>query len=669
MRYQNFQTIKNSKPQNLNIHFYWLINVKSSVHPVSKMSANQTIVADVSSLTYDDLTDQYRRLADSYRSLKRVHEEELQANHELRRNLQASTEAANYLTTDLEQIDTVHREELAKVKEKCGLSLSALKDANADLKQQNCSLESTVEELQSQIHQLKEKIEELEFAGPANVASESANSTLTSEKEILLEKEVEDLKKMLAEHADASAKMSIQLRKTEDELENRREQLECSQDNLTTKKQELEELRTLLESTQEENMRLSSELAALRSAPGEANKKGNSLFAEVDDQRQKMIEMLQTQRKRYQEMKKLHSESEFQIRRLTRENRELCDEIEKCSHLFLKADNKFRDESSSQINSLREEVRQLQEQLTSTERKLIDKSTEHTNWVDPFVSYYRNETSNLKNKLQQLQMDKRLADEICHDAQRELSKWRFEALKSRYVIINRESLLEEHGLKFQPFDAIEPGIHINELVVSNAKPHVGFKSAKFESLENTFDLKDLYSLSDLKLDLMIPPVKNDQKENNLPPPAQPEVSNPTPKQPEIKEEFITPASTPLVTPNQSPKANNIKIAGTSSSKTNSTLAYRDIIYIPKDAPLSGSLKKKQFADIVDRITKSEQKHEIVEDKENSLQPTNVVGNEVQKTEPTKSWGWISETRTKNNIVVRRFKFPTRTTAPSDTQQE
>ncbi|KXJ74844.1 protein Spindly [Aedes albopictus] len=621
-------------------------------------AANQTIIADIQSLTGDELAEQYRRLADAYRTLKRAHEDELQASYELRRNYQTASESVTYMSAELESIDSVHKEELAKLKEKYVLTLTGLKDSNADLKQYNSTLEATVDDLQKQTSALKEKIEELE-AGSANSESVTGNSTLNSEKEAFLERENEELKQAIAEQQEKIDTLMLQLVNSESTVENLKEKIECVEDNLSSKRQELEEIRTLLDSTQEENMRLNGEIAALRSAPQDANKKGNSLFAEVDDQRQKMIEMLQSQRKRYTEMKKLYSESQFQIRRLTRENEELCNEIKACSELFAKADNTFRDESSRQISSLGKDVQQLREQLAATERRLLEKAND-INWVDPFVSFYRNESGNLKTALFQSQMAKRLVDEICWEAQRDLAKWRFEALKSRYIIINRESLLEEHGIAFETLDAFQLGIHIDEATVAKATPHVGFTPAVVKSTQEA--CPDLNPLGDLENDLNSLALDELHHPSPLilpPPPPPMPLSKPPTKQLPEKVETITPLATPLVTPIQSPKSDQ-----KSSKPLTNPLPYRDIVFIPKNAPLTDSLKKKNFAEMLEKTQAEDSASKssafsavkIADDEEKEN-----LGRRQQEQDSaqSKAWGWISEKRTKNNIVVRRFKFPER----------
>lgn len=78
------------------------------------MSANQTIIADVNSLTVDELAEQYQRLAETYKTLKRTYEDELQTSYELRRNYQTAQESVTYMTAELDSIDTVHKVELGE---------------------------------------------------------------------------------------------------------------------------------------------------------------------------------------------------------------------------------------------------------------------------------------------------------------------------------------------------------------------------------------------------------------------------------------------------------------------------------------------------------------------------------------------------------------------------
>lgn len=268
-------------------------------------------------------------------------------------------------------------------------------------------------------------------------------------------------------------------------------------------------------------------------------------------------------------------------------------------------------------------------------------------------------------------MAKRLVDEICWEAQRDLAKWRFEALKSRYIIINRESLLEEHAISFSPLDTLEARIHIDDATVAKAKPHLDFTAGIVNV--KIVNEADSDPMSDLEHDLNALSIEVPVDEPHLLPPPPPPAS--VAKTPKI--EPITPLATPLVTPNQSPRSIQKDLKPPTSS-----LPYRDIVFIPKNAPLTDSLKKKQFAEMLAKTVKAEEDAKLLacnkvlsdgEGKEN-IELGGGGGDEQQlrqqqqpSSEP-KPWGWISEKRTKNNIVIRRFRFPERKVPLTDQKE-
>ena len=50
-------------------------------------------------------------------------------------------------------------------------------------------------------------------------------------------------------------------------------------------------------------------------------------------------------------------------------------------------------------------------------------------------------------------------------------------MKSRFILIDRESLLEEHKIPFKVYDQIKEDIKIDEIVLENAQPHVTFNES------------------------------------------------------------------------------------------------------------------------------------------------------------------------------------------------
>lgn len=63
-----------------------------------------------------------------------------------------------------------------------------------------------------------------------------------------------------------------------------------------------------------------------------------------------------------------------------------------------------------------------------------------------------------KDQLRQCRLQKAAVEEQLNNVELELARWRFEALKSRCLIINREQLLEDAGIAFDEDAAVAPAI-------------------------------------------------------------------------------------------------------------------------------------------------------------------------------------------------------------------
>lgn len=72
----------------------------------------------------------------------------------------------------------------------------------------------------------------------------------------------------------------------------------------------------LFQELQEEKATLTSELLTLKTRPTAVDKRGNSLFAEVDDKRQSVAQKLDAMHKKYKELKKNFIKKNAELRAL-----------------------------------------------------------------------------------------------------------------------------------------------------------------------------------------------------------------------------------------------------------------------------------------------------------------------------------------------------------------
>uniref|UniRef100_A0A182SSL0 Uncharacterized protein n=1 Tax=Anopheles maculatus TaxID=74869 RepID=A0A182SSL0_9DIPT len=164
-----------------------------------------------------------------------------------------------------------------------------------------------------------------------------------------------------------------------------KEHLECKQSELLTNREEANELRTLLEAAQQQNAMLSAELAGLRSGSDNANTKGNSLFGEVADQRNKLMAIISKMKTAYNRLKQEHADCPRQLRQL----RDMSQQSERlygqCIKLIRAAEYEHVTTLKEQTGELHEQVERALRRIRYLEHEMASNSAE---WVKKLVLYY-----------------------------------------------------------------------------------------------------------------------------------------------------------------------------------------------------------------------------------------------------------------------------------------
>lgn len=181
------------------------------------------------------------------------------------------------------------------------------------------------EKLETKCSDLEADVEKVEQTLREVINSKSAQQPTSrlsdgNLKKAEYEATIEELKLKLEESDQKLQEISCLHSRATSKIEELREQNLCLEENLESKKSDLIEKKDLIESLQEQVAELNLELSAYKTSPVNENQKGNSLFAEVDDQRQKMKQILQSQSQKYKEMHKMLNQQKMENRRLKREN-------------------------------------------------------------------------------------------------------------------------------------------------------------------------------------------------------------------------------------------------------------------------------------------------------------------------------------------------------------
>uniref|UniRef100_A0A1B0AZ89 Protein Spindly n=1 Tax=Glossina palpalis gambiensis TaxID=67801 RepID=A0A1B0AZ89_9MUSC len=391
--------------------------------------------SDVLNLSPEDLLEKYCKLNDRYQEMVKVNEADTQHIYELKGALQRATAAEAFLSQELDQLTSYENNRNTNDLQQLQQEIERLENANRKLKQdfdvvvdENIQLSKVVEET------VKNKTDLPVVVSP----QESKLSNEDFERMQMLENENIELLRKMEEFQESFLRCTLTIAEHEKNIEILRDQVNCLEENLKSKQTDLEEKVSMLESTQEQLIEANAKLAMMTSMPECVDRKGNSLFAEVDDQRQAMKKLLNAQKVSYLEMKKIYSESEHEIRRLKRENTSMRTELEACSSIFCFADRTYQEKLNQRIQRLLSENEGLERKLNWTQEHLKELSSERgVLWLDSMLDF-------------------------CN--------WRFESLKSRCVLLNREYLLNEHKIPFEPMQALD--FHITHKEQEEARPRI-----------------------------------------------------------------------------------------------------------------------------------------------------------------------------------------------------
>ncbi|KAH8324383.1 hypothetical protein KR074_006448 [Drosophila pseudoananassae] len=474
---------------------------------------------DLSALSVDDIVEEYKLLYDRHQELKEQSELDAQRIHELKRNLDTALAAEAYLTQELEQVGS---QPVANTSDSEHQELEELRRKFKNLQTEQDSLQQDYDQKAEEAKSLRLKLESTEkalvekSAARSNDAHEDCLARLSA-----LEAENSELMQRLADFEESSVKNTFSVAEKEKTIECLQDQVSCLEQNLHCKRDELEEKLQLLESCQEQLVDANAKIALLTSAPENNDRKGNSLFAEVDDQRQVMKSLLAAQKKSYLEMKRTFQESQFEIRRLKRENVAMHTELQACSTIFCSADKTYQNKLNERIRYLMEANDNLERQLNINQERLRELASEKSvTWLDSMLDFCKRETDDLKTQLHSMRIQKAGLEEQVRSVQQEMARWRFESLKSRCVIIDRENLLTEHKIAFKPMQAMEFNIKDAELKaalprivsVNTESPSVAASTKASTNLPSESETEKPAEIINL-----ITPMKPQVKEENLEP--------------------------------------------------------------------------------------------------------------------------------------------------------
>lgn len=204
--------------------------------------------------------------------------------------------AEQYLQSELETINSQHDIELKEIEDKYKHQIEDLKGKNHDLLSDNTKLETKCNDLEKEVENLVQTLKEVTSKPPDPPKTRLSEVFRTEARYEEILQTIQNEKAELNQLVDTLKQQILAFKESELKF---KERILCLTENLEVKKSDLLEKDELIESLQQQNCELNLELSACKSEPANENRKGNSLFAEVDDQRQKMSKILHAQKYQY----------------------------------------------------------------------------------------------------------------------------------------------------------------------------------------------------------------------------------------------------------------------------------------------------------------------------------------------------------------------------------
>lgn len=364
-----------------------------------------------------DYEYKYKQLLIEFNKNDALQEELKQENFILKRELSREKETNKFVSDELEIQYAKSSKDLAEVRNENVERIERLSSEIVSLKEMNRSLEERILLMSETIAEDKVVDHVCKCVSEKSIQSVSLEESHFAEFGELKDK----CTSLEMELHQAMGKLEVASQENADF----REKIEHFESSLEFKRTELQEKQEQEEVLHEKIMELNMELNNLRMQPDDQCKKGNSLFAEVDDQRQKFRKLLNDQSEQYRQMKRAYQDGQLEIRRLRRENKEILEEMESCKELFKSSESMFKQGLLDKIEILEQVRENLQNKVSVLEEAITTDS--NTNWVNTMLSYCRNETKTMKEKLFETLKQKSAIEENLLRSQQECARFKFEA--------------------------------------------------------------------------------------------------------------------------------------------------------------------------------------------------------------------------------------------------
>ncbi|XP_073993111.1 uncharacterized protein [Rhodnius prolixus] len=283
------------------------------------------------------------------------------------------------------------------------------------------------------ISELTKKISELENRD-VTILDDSINGNnkdqlhkIQDEYEMLIH-QLDEMNLLLQSSEQEKIQLSTKIKTLEEEHQETLQILEIKKEALTQTTEALKDI-------QEEKAILANELATLKAGPLDDQRRGNSLFAEVEDNRQKLLKNIALLKNKLRESKVLLSNKTSEISQLQNEIDLLHRRIQDANRVIQPGQIKLVEGFKERINDLELVVIRKLEKIDSTQ-KIPANEFQRLQWALSSLEKTRTEHCDLLQDFNKLSQQRLLDTEALTAAQQEINclKTEISSLKSKYQL-------------------------------------------------------------------------------------------------------------------------------------------------------------------------------------------------------------------------------------------
>ncbi|EFN79579.1 hypothetical protein EAI_01278 [Harpegnathos saltator] len=370
----------------------------------------------------EEYLDESSIVQDDYKKLKQENECYRQELYVLRFKLKAS----EALEEELQEANEALEQSLAQCTtkaEKASLEREEkYRTKRAEYENHIVNLETKAIQSTQEIIELREELKKYkEFKN-----EQQQNLTLNEDNSIEYKEKIEELVKLLQNEVEKQEQL-------EEKFANMKNYIQELQDTLQVTKEQLAEKDMALENTREELAVSRIELESLKITPANDACKGNSLFAEVEDRRQMLLDKMNVLQDKYNEAKRTLNKKINEIRTLKMEKAAMVRKWETDTIDALQENADLIDKYKSRIFELENKLKAEMKKNNQMEEIRSDDG-DSFNYAESLLATKKKELAELHKKLEKQAIEMLTQEEVNYDISKQLRYWRSKAMSMEATI-------------------------------------------------------------------------------------------------------------------------------------------------------------------------------------------------------------------------------------------